>query len=166
MSGTDPCDLDLCVSCNHCNHWRQNPRATHLTKIYETFYDNWGCDLNVVFVPFIMKTHFLSVVPLVLSITKGCIFPIVSTFSVLATSIVYWRHPKPGKRRNLDVATVMTTACVYMYQCPSFWVPRSVMCFGIWGVSNYMNDSRIHSLIHILGSASVSCWVVNNERCV
>lgn len=97
-----------------------------------------------------MKTHWLAVAPILVSIAKRELKNIVALGSVLFTSVNYWRRPERGPRRNLDIVCVFTVGVYNIYRRPMFWGGINSVCFVFWRLANIYDSNRIHSLIHII----------------
>lgn len=79
---------------------------------------------------------------------------------VFTTSVNHWRNPKPGPRRNLDIATTFVVGLYNIYRHPTLWVPVNSSCLFVWYLSNKYRDRRIHSLMHVV---AVSAYLLENN---
>jgi hypothetical protein len=95
-----------------------------------------------------MITHWLALLPIFIKRDMCSVF-------ILFTSVNYWRNPKKGFRRNIDIATVVCTGVYKLYTNPLIWkytIPMSIVTYSL---SNYYKDRRIHSFLHVYGCVSV-----------
>ena len=99
-----------------------------------------------------MKTHFLAVPPLVYYIHMCDPIKCIQLGTVLTTSILYWRNPRKGFRRNMDIVAVFSTGVYNAYKYPYLWVPVGILSYCIWTLSNKKKKLWIHSLLHFIGS--------------
>ena len=61
------------------------------------------------------KSAHISIIPLAYAIYSQKIGYSISIGSVLCTSLIYWKNPKMGMRRNIDIAVVHAVLIYHSY---------------------------------------------------
>ncbi len=110
------------------------------------------------------KTSYITAIPLIYSIYNQKFRYTISIGSVLCTSVLHWKNPKLGMRRNIDIVVVRTVLIYhsysmvgtkYMYEYYFFNMLGILSYFLSWYFSNknYVFASTImHSLLHLFGN--------------
>lgn len=110
----------------------------------------------------LLGTSFLSLVTSALAFHVRAYDAAILVFCVFATSVCYWYDPKPGLRRNIDIAAVVT--CGVYQTCVIAPISRhrheyaSCILLGMlsYGVSKSMVDTSasawFHVGVHVLGN--------------
>lgn len=99
-----------------------------------------------------MKTYLVGIVPTLFSLWYKRYTNAMCVGTVVLTSFNYWRKPEKGIRRNIDMVCVLSIGTYNIWRLPRVWGVVSPLCLGIWGLSNWFDDLRVHSLIHIIPS--------------
>lgn len=99
-----------------------------------------------------MRTYLFGIVPTLFLLARKRYLDATLIGTVVLTSINYWRNPEKGFRRNMDMTCVLSIGVYNIWRMPHVWGIVSPVCLCIWGLSNYLDDLRIHSLIHIIPS--------------
>jgi hypothetical protein len=110
------------------------------------------------------KSAHISIIPLAYAIYSQKIGYSISIGSVLCTSLIYWKNPKMGMRRNIDIAVVHAVLIYHSYSAIGTKYMYEHYCFNglgilayclawyFWHKNNVLASTLMHSLLHLLGN--------------
>lgn len=110
------------------------------------------------------KSAHISAIPLVYAICNQKIGYSISIGSVLCTSLIYWKDPKVGMRRNLDIVVVHVCLIYHSYSAVGTKYMYEHYCFNglgilsyflswyFWNNNNVLTSTILHSLLHLFGN--------------
>lgn len=111
------------------------------------------------------KTSFLTLISIFYAIYKGRYKLLIAPLSIFLTSINYWRDPKHGFRRNLDISIVYFMVLYQLYYTRKYqgytlyiFTQLTSVSFYILSryVSNYLPELsyQFHGLLHLFYNIS------------
>jgi hypothetical protein len=110
------------------------------------------------------KTSYITAIPMCYAIYSQKLGYSVSIGSVLCTSILYWKNPRRGFRRNLDILVVNSTLVYHSYNAIGtkyardhyLWYAIGLLCYSLsWYFqlkNNLLLANIMHSLLHVCGN--------------
>uniref|UniRef100_A0A6C0JZG6 Uncharacterized protein n=1 Tax=viral metagenome TaxID=1070528 RepID=A0A6C0JZG6_9ZZZZ len=83
---------------------------------------------------------------------------VISTGSVLCTSLLYWKNPTLGLRRNIDMMVVNSVFVYHSYMAIGnnyayehyFFTWFGILCYGLSWYFQHKNNVFICTIMHIL----------------
>ena len=112
------------------------------------------------------KSSYLSVIPVCYAIYRQNLGYSFTICSVLCTSLLYWKKPTRGLRRNIDMIVVNSVFVYHSYKAIGtkyarkhyLWNGMGILCYGLSWFFQFKNHllaaNIMHMLLHIFANVS------------
>lgn len=104
------------------------------------------------------RSSYITTISLSYAIYTNKLAYSISTGSVLCTSILYWKNPTLGLRRNIDMMVVNSVLVYHSYMAIGnnyayehyFFTWFGILCYGLSWYFQYKNNVFISTIMHML----------------